>query len=254
MFEQAKLKLRWVQERQLVELDRGLKLFAEQQPCEVLADHNPETKELRLQVEGDFVHVWPSLIVHAGVCAQTINSCLDYVSSEIVNTARHTDRRIVFPMNEDRDQLEASNSIKILRKVSPDLAAFILDEIKPTKLDNFPIWAVRNLANTDKHRNLLVAVHLQGFEVGWVKTGWGEMADVRYSGPDNDGYFSIPDVEEYRDAHPLIEIAFREPDLSHPNRFYRLEMLEFLANGANAVAEVISAVEQFLSPKAGEEV
>jgi hypothetical protein len=248
MFEQAKLKIRWAG-KMLTELGGGLKNFAAEQSCEVHSHHNPKTKELRLKVVGEYAPVWPSLILLAGTCAHTINSSLDYVTSEIVNTARATDRRIVFPMDVDRDQLEASNAIKTIRNLNPDLASFILDEIKPTKVDNFPIWGVRNLANTDKHRNLVLAAHTQGFEIGRIKKAGMEMANIRFlaqAGAQNEGYFSIPDVEEYSDPEAIIQVSFREPDLSHPNRFYRLEALEFLSNGMNAAAEVINAAEEFL--------
>jgi hypothetical protein len=73
------------------------------------------------------------------------------------------------------------------------------------------------------------------------------------AGTHNDGCFTIPDVEEYRDAKPIIQISFAEPDLRHPNRFYRLEALEFLSNGLNAAAEAIRSIEQFLTPETGEE-
>lgn len=248
MFEQAKLKLNWAA-NMLQQLDAGAKDFASKQRCEVLSEHDPETKELRLRIDGDFAPVWPSLVMLAGTVCQTINSGLDYITSEIVNTRRGTDRRIAFPVDVNHSQLKASQAIKTLRNVHSGVSDHILNEIKPTKMDNFHLWGVRNLANTDKHRNLVMAVHNQGFTVDDIKKAGMSMKQMKFTSPagtQNEGYFSIPDVEEYHNPQGLIEIAFGEPDLRHPNRFYHLEILEFLSGGLNAAMETAKSIEALL--------
>lgn len=248
VFDDAKIKVEWACEL-VGALQESTHSFIAEQRCEVFSEHDPVTKELRITPRGEYAPVPPFLTLLSGTCAQVINSGLDYVASEIVNSARHTDRRIVFPMDVDQDRLAQSSAIKTIRKVNTGLADFILNEIKPTKIDNFPIWGIRSLANTDKHRNLVLTVHLQGIKIARVKRDDMTITDFRFgvgAGTQNDGCLTIPHVEEYSDPEPLVQVTFNEPDVFHRTVFHDAGIVDFLADGIRATASVINAVEGFM--------
>ena len=249
MFEQAKLKVMWSR-HMLGQVELGVKRFSDNQPYTIRCHHNRETKELAVSHQGQPGDVPADVVMIAGAIVQTLRSCLDYITSEIWNAAKETDTRLHFPIAEDKAQLELSAAFLKIQKFRPKFADFILNEIKPTKADNFPIWAVNRLANTDKHRNLLLVAQWGGFEIDEIKRRDGvEMAKTRFSAPasDDKGVFLIPEVEEYTDPKGIVEIRFQEADIIRTGVFDRREIVSTLAGLQHAVAETIDRTEDFFA-------
>ena len=250
MFEQAMDKAFWAK-HMIEQINYGVRRFASEQPCEIRSDHNAKTGELRIQVRGIAAPVRQDVVMLAGTVVQTLLSCLDYLTSEIWNTAKETDTRIHFPIDVDRAQLVASGSYTKIKKFRPDLADFIVNEIKPTKAENFPIWALKRLANTDKHRNLLLVANWNGFEIDEIeRTDGVSMRKARFVAPaggNNENHISVPNVKEYSEPHAVVQISIREPDIVRPDVFDRYEIVETLSNFHHTVTETIEAFGQFLS-------
>jgi hypothetical protein len=250
VFDDAKLKVLWAQ-KMIADLRDGVIRDIKKQRCKIVTEHNPKTKELSLRVLGDFAPVDPGIRLLAGTCAQTLRSSLDYVTSEIVNNARNTDRRVHFPIDTEQAQLERSQSYKKILNFDGALAAHILNEIKPTKADNFPIWAINALANTDKHRNLVLATNVHGFHISELRRNDGiDMRDVIRTfpaGSKNDEELLIPNVEKYCNPKAIIEIRISEPDLARTHSLNQYEIVKTLANFAHVTSETIESIERFRS-------
>lgn len=249
MFEQAKLKVSWAR-HMIGEIERGVTNFAASQTCTIRSQHNREDGSLVVQFRGRPAPPPADVVMIAGTVVQTLRSSLDYITSEVWNEAKETDTRVHFPIDVDQEQLKRSGSFKKIERFRPELANFIADEIKPTKADNFSIWATNRLANTDKHRNLLLVAHWQGFEIDKIKRTDGvEMANVRFNAPasgDDKGVIQIPNVEEYTDPQGVITVSLREPDIIQPEVFNRYEIVSTLLGLREAVAQAIDRTEKFL--------
>ena len=138
-----------------------------------------------------------------------------------------------------------------IQKFRPDLADFILNEIKPTKTDNFPMWSLKRLANTDKHRNLLLVANWNGFEIDEIECSDGmSIRKARFvapAGANNENCILVPNVKEYSEPHVVVQISIREPDIIRPDVFDRYEIVETLSNFHRTVSETIDAVADFMA-------
>jgi hypothetical protein len=235
------------------QLETATRAFAAAQRSDIRCQRNSETGELRVSLRGDPTPTRADIVMLTGTCVQTMLSSLDYVTSKIVNDAKGTDTRIHFPIDVDDHQLKASGSYAKIAKFDPLLADFVLNEIKPTKAENFPLWALKRLANTDKHRNLLLVANWQGFEIDKIeRTDGVEMRKARFMAPagaQNEGYLSIPNVKEYSEPKATVQISLREPDIVRPDIFDRYEVVETLSNFLHVTTQTIDAVEDFLTDR-----
>lgn len=250
MFEGAKLKASWAT-HMISQIDQGVRRFSTEQPSEIWSQHNPETGELRTQIRGTPAPVRPDVVMLTGTTVQTLLSCLDYITSEIWNAAKQTDARIHFPVDVDQTQLKVSGSYQKIHKFNPGLADFIANEIKPTRAENFPIWALKRLANTDKHRNLLLVANWNGFEVDEIERSDGiSMRKVRFVAPaghHNEDYITIPNVKKYSEPYAVVQISVRETDIVRPDVFDRFEVVETLSHYHRVVVDTINAIEGYLT-------
>lgn len=250
MFDGARLKAIWAKHL-IGQIEQGVHRFASEQRSEIRSQRNAETGELRVQVRGTAVPVRSDVIMLTGTTVQTLLSSLDYITSEIWNVAKQTDTRIHFPIDVDHTQLKASGSYTKIQKFRPALADFILNEVKPTKADNFPIWALKRLANTDRHRNLLLVANWNGFEIDEIeRTDGVSMRKVRFvspAGSNNEDYISVPNVKEYSEPHAVVQVSIREVDLTNADQFSRYEVVAALLNFHQVVVETIDKIEGFLS-------
>jgi hypothetical protein len=249
MFEGAKLKASWAT-HMIRQIEQGLQRFSADQPSEIRSQHNSETGELRVQIRGVPAPVRPDVVMLAGTTVQTLLSCLDYITSELWNSAKSADTRIHFPIDTDQAQLKSSGSYLKIHKFNPGLADFISNDIKPTKAENFPIWALKRLANTDKHRNLLFVANWNGFEVDKIeRTDGVSMQKVRFTAPaghNNENYINIPNVKEYSEPYAVVQVSIREPDICRPDIFDRFEVVQTLSHFHREVVATIEAIERYL--------
>jgi len=250
MFNDAKLIVQYA-DRLLASLSTGISNFLRKQRYEIVTHHNPKTKELSITFWGEFLPITPGITMLAGSIVQSIRSSYDYAISEVVNSAKDTDRRIHFPIHKEIQQLQSSNHLKTLRKQSPALASLIIESIKPTKADNFPIWAVNALANTDKHRNLFLTTNVSGLKIGELRRSDQivriENCMIEVSAGDNHPEFILPDIESYSEPEATFEVRFSEPDLATTDAIQGSDIVKTLHNFANVAAETISAMERALS-------
>jgi len=70
--------------------------FAAEQTRKVWTHHNLETGELQVGMPSDAVAVPVTVMLLTGTCVQAMLACLDYITSELWNSANRTDNRATF--------------------------------------------------------------------------------------------------------------------------------------------------------------
>lgn len=250
MFEGAKLKAEWAT-HMIRQIEMAVQRYSANQRSEIRSNHNSERGELRVQIRGVPAPVRPDVVMLAGTAVQTLRSCLDFITSDIWNTAKQTDTRIHFPIDVDQAQLKASGSYAKIQKLDAGLADLIANDIKPTKAENYPLWALNRLANTDKHRNLLFVARWIGFEIDKIERPDGlSMRKTRFlarTGQNDQDYLQIPDVKEYSEPYAVVQISFSEAGVVRHDVFDGFEIVQTLSGFHRAVVDTIEAVERYVS-------
>lgn len=107
-----------------------------------------------LSVAGDLVH--------------NLRSALDHLAYQLVlvGSGDEPTRRVEFPIAKDFATYEAEKSRKV-EGMRP-LAIKHIDNLKPYKGGNEPLWRVHELDNIDKHRTLFTVAHDYLFMADWM--------------------------------------------------------------------------------------
>lgn len=134
------------------ELEKCLQDVRDHYSNEVSLDDNGI---LRIAEVGKFQpHEMPSVIV--GDAVHNLRCALDYIMSDTMSMFGHNPRQFYFPISNDQYSLVQHRSFTKIRDLVPNLAQFLLDEIKPYKTVNFGYWAINEMDNADKHRLLAI--------------------------------------------------------------------------------------------------
>lgn len=101
------------------------------------------------------LRVFPVLRMAAGDAVHNLRSALDHLAYAIVSAVDKPNDRLYFPMDVARNSFIKHSGFREIQRVAPDIASFILDEIKPYGAGN-PFVMLNQLDRADKHRFLLV--------------------------------------------------------------------------------------------------
>jgi hypothetical protein len=104
--------------------------------------------------------------------AQPLRTALDYVMCDMVTQAGGTcSKKLQFPICETPERLEEIIKNGQIKKLTPAIIDFILDEIKPYKGGNDALYGLRTLNNIDKHRHLMPVTYVAALKDVTGKAG-----------------------------------------------------------------------------------
>lgn len=150
------LKVRRAQ-RHIAELEQCIQQFLRDGACEVKVEEDAALGGHVLKV------VTPKPIpedipLAIGDAANNLRSALDILISGYIRKAGGNIVAGSLPIHETKDNLAAALQRSEIQRVRPDVAKFILSNVKPFKDGNFGIWALSKLDNVNKHRLVIPVV------------------------------------------------------------------------------------------------
>lgn len=154
-FHSARLKVERAV-RHVNELQAVIATFLKTDFHRVWIDVDPQTGEHIVRYETAPAPQPVPLII--GDAIHNLHTTLDHIASDIAERAGLNSNRVHFPKHETRDALEKSREFREIVQAAPNLSAVILDEIRPYKAGNYPLWALGKLDNVDKHKLLIPTV------------------------------------------------------------------------------------------------
>lgn len=109
------------------------------------------------------------VIATAGDIVHNLRSSLDHLAHQlvIVGSGKEPSRRIEFPIAKDFDTYESEKTRKV-EGMRP-IAIKAIDNVKPYKGGNEPLWRIHELDNIDKHRTLFSVAHDYLFFGEWFE-------------------------------------------------------------------------------------
>lgn len=182
-----------------------------------------------------------------GDAVHNLSAALDYLTSTVfAKITGNWDKRITFPAHETEKSVRAQMDNNKLTQIAPDLCDMIMNDIKPWKDGNFPIWAIGKMDNTNKHRMLLMLFGVYGIRGAsfWTKDKKTKITDfegesgfkgqnIEISIPDNKHPFIIKNH-----GYAKVNVSFAEKDF-----FFGQPVVETLNGISDLVSSVIDAFE-----------
>ena len=149
----AKLKVLRA-DRHIKELEATLESVLHSDFCSLVADRDSDSGQPlpKLVTKGPMPAAIPLMI---GDVIHNLRTSLDYFWNEIIRATTGEERRETFPFHEELANLKDRVFKSPLGAVADDIANLIIEDIKPYKAGNFPLWALTKLDNIDKHRLLI---------------------------------------------------------------------------------------------------
>ncbi len=132
-----------------------------------------------------------------GDAVNNLREALDYS----INTALEAigqPKRVHFPFSERWQDLKSSHYYAPIERAFPEAANFILEEIKPCRDTNLPLWAAASLCNQNKHNDFIPTVSVVTVENINARIGTTVMQNSSIGG-NADGYMKI-----IRSDQPII--------------------------------------------------
>lgn len=136
--------------RHIDELQSVLAAFLQSNFCRLWVDSDPQTGRSVLRYET--TPQPPEIPLIIGDAIHNLHVPLDHIASDIARRAGRDGNRVHFPKDETRDGLDRSPHMRRITELAPSLRTVILDEIRPYKAGNYPLWALGKLDNIDKHK------------------------------------------------------------------------------------------------------
>jgi len=101
-----------------------------------------------------------------GDALHNLRGALDFLYHEVVHSCGGTpSNHTRFPTGKNREETERLIKGALKQKqITAEVGSFILDNIKPYQTGNYPLWALRELNDTDKHKLLIPT-----FKLMWIK-------------------------------------------------------------------------------------
>jgi hypothetical protein len=106
-------------------------------------------------------------VATAGDIVHNLRSALDHLAYQlvVVGSEKEPSRRVEFPIAKDFATYEAEKTKKV-QGMRP-IAIKAIDNVKPYKGGNEPLWRIHELDNIDKHRTLFSVAHDYLFFADW---------------------------------------------------------------------------------------
>ncbi len=252
-FGQARIKIDRANEH-INEFQAHWESFLKTDFCKVRVQNDPEGAQ---RIVIDPTTMFPvHLVLCPGDAIHNLRSALDYVISEILG---HKSTRLAFPMHELREGLKSSfrtNPEIINGKVVgkggnagieeavAGLGEFILDEIRPYKGADNPLWVINALDRLDKHRLFVPLVIPTTIEDFRAVDDYGNV----FGGKATITGLAVNMVQSFQGTIKLedqgrisAEIFFNEAGVVE-----RQPVLPTLINMRDAAAKTIDRIEDFL--------
>lgn len=255
MFQQARLKLEWAKAH-INQLHAHWEAFLKTDFCQLVLEDEPDGGQTLRVVS---LNPLPAqLVLILGDAVHNMRCALDYTISELLGWK---DTRLTFPMDEGRDELEASFRTKpqvvagrtvkkgrnaAVEQAIPGLGKFITNEIRPYKAPDGFLWALGKLDGRDKHRLLIPVLVPQSITgINAVDQNNNRMTNctgtVGPGGTLNMIHFGAGGVKIESYGKPTAEIFLNEPGIIEGQPVFPA-----LIQMAQAVAETIDQIEDFV--------
>ena len=211
----------------------------------VTPDRNPQTGHYMIRVGPKGGGLPHQLSVWSGDAFHCLASALDYVWSGMTRKAvPNLTTRAHFPRHEKRENLIDMVAKSAVAKAFPTIKDLIVDEIRPYKDGNFPVWAVGKLDNIDKHRLLIAAMTIARLGKFRAVSEDGSVIDLSYStvqtyGPELTLAFAAP--FKFDDNPELaVDVIFDEPEVLPSGQLVQKTLADF----AQAVSRATETLKQ----------
>lgn len=170
----AKLKIERAN-RHIAELHSAFQNFFSTKPYKLLTDFDENIRKYGLRVE--MTEALPPMTgVIIGDVVHNLRSSLEHVWSDLhaIALGESARERSKFPMHMTRENLVNEVCDGEIHTSFPEIAAAVIDTIKPYKGGQTLIWLTGKLWNIDKHRLPITTygvTHVEGIDVRVDKTG-----------------------------------------------------------------------------------
>lgn len=152
-FVSAKLKVQRAY-RHIHEFKTLLDGIAKSDFARAIVEPNEDLTAYTLRIEADSLPPDFSLVI--GDAVHCMRSSLDHLATQIMWEATGANKRIHFPMHEERDNLVDMARKSPVNDTFPEFENLILDTVNPCKEGNAPLWLAGKLSNIDKHNEIVV--------------------------------------------------------------------------------------------------
>lgn len=149
-------------------------------------------------------------VATAGDIVHNLRSALDHLAYQlvIVGSGKEPSRRVEFPIAKDLATYEAEKARKLEGMRPPAIEA--IDNIKPYKGGNEPLWRIHELDNIDKHRTLFSVAHDYLFFADWFDGDYWFKTDSPH-------FAGVFDEQMENDVQLEIDKAVSERKVSNGN-------------------------------------
>ncbi len=185
----------------------------------------------------------------AAIVGDVINNlreALDYWANAALIALKHP-QKIHFPFSEKWEGLEGSSSYRTIKKALPDLADFILKEIKPCRDTNLNLWAATNLGNQNKHNDFVPTVTLLQLEGANLRIGGNRFGNLSVHGDADRPVIiakSATPIAMSQNFSVTARVTFPKGSI-----FEDQSVGPTLANMSEVVLQTIDALDRFIVPR-----
>jgi hypothetical protein len=180
-----------------------------------------------------------------GDAAHNMQAALDHLATGLVRKWRGHSRNVYFPFDETREGLIRRISNDPVKQSVPGIENIIVDEIKPYKAGNTPLWQLNKLDVIDKHNLLIPAIYVTHVTVDRVVVDSSSVIEkclfsvgpgglIKPFGWTSKVYFE-------GDIYPSFNVSFPEG-----SPFQNEPVLPTLVQAADAVRGALDRIETFL--------
>jgi hypothetical protein len=153
-FGSAALKVHWAKQH-VLNMEKSLRGMHERAPNTLFVKNQSQSDQVEVTFDfGPLLEIMRTLQMMAGDAVHNLRSSLDHLAYNIVRAYCEPPNYRYFPIDSELNSLISQSSFRKIEEVAPDIAALIVNEIKPYGAGN-PFLAVNHLDRADKHRLLL---------------------------------------------------------------------------------------------------
>jgi hypothetical protein len=196
-----------------------------------------------VHIETDpFNHAAVSLVI--GDVMRNLRDALDHGISGIfrVVLGAGADERIHFPTGNDRNDLVGRVDATFKDTRLEHVADAILYEIKPTPTENLPIWALKKVTNSDKHRQFIINTQIVHTPMlNFASSRAMVMNNVIGIVPGSNYYYQIPAdavLTENSDLETTLKVSFGPSEV-----FARAAVVPTLIDCSKAVFDCLNKLQ-----------
>lgn len=202
---------------------------------------NPDCFYLTFQPKQPIAEHFGAII---GDVVNNLREALEYWINAALMAKTGATVKAYFPFSEKWEDLETSPNYPLVKRTFPDLAQFILENIKPCRNANLDLWAATSLCNQNKHNDFIPTVSVVNITNINIRAGGLVMNDCALGGDANRPLKlirSAAPISIKQDFSTSISIVFPQGAV-----FENQPVIPTLTNMSEVVAQTINALDQFL--------